>query len=90
MLLVDAVWRPTQYLPSFLSLLKWWVIDVPDNVRTLYSWQQKVNRPSGHKLNVARTTQHESVTLNVIHQDMDDQPEIHAVAKRVACPGIAA
>ncbi len=87
LLLLDAVWRPWHLIPSLLSLLKLWVLKVPSNVGTCYSWTQTLTKPSGHTVQVDRdaTTLHRC-TLNVGHQYVDEHPVAHECAMRVACP----
>lgn len=86
MLLIDPVWRPFTWIPSVLSMLGWWTIDVPSNVRSLHAWHQNVDLPSGHTLIVDHKTLCSEDTLNVSHQHIDDAPVVFNRAMAVACP----
>jgi len=84
-MLLDAVWRPTHLLPSFLSLLPCWSIKISDCVRCLLSWRQHVSRPAGHRLIVPKSTIHEDHTVKVKHTFVDDLPAVHDTALRISC-----
>lgn len=89
MLLVDAVWRPWRFLPSFLSYLQCWILRVPESVKSLFSWTQKFDYPRGHKVATCGRTLRTDITLNRGHRTMDDDPDVLATAMQVACPGKA-
>jgi thioesterase domain-containing protein len=92
LLLCDAVWRTRASIASPLSLFSRWTIDVPPNVRRLWSWRQMNNLPAGHQLKIAASTEimHGEMVPNVRHQYMDDYHVFHAEALRVACERKAA
>ena len=91
MFLLDGVYRWRDSAPSILSMFRFWSIDVPDNVKVLYSWRQSVSKPSGHKLNVNKDkTSWISQTLAVPHRKMDEVEAIHDRALELACPEKAA
>ncbi len=90
MLLIDPVFRFLGRFPSLFSLADWWTIEVPSNVRNLFDWSQKINKPSGHKIveSIKTTRNHE--TLMVKHQHIDDSPIVFKRAMLVACPEVKA
>ena len=75
--MIDAVWRPTSFLPSSLSLLPHWKIKLPDNVKRCKSWRQQITRPYGHEVVPSELTEFQEQTLIRGHVYMDDAFEIH-------------
>jgi len=88
MLLCDAVWRPSRWCPSVLSLLPWWTLRVPGNVRRLYSWRQKTNKPSGHAIALEDTSTLWSTrsVVGTTHRYMDENPEFVSISIAKGCP----
>ena len=89
MVLSDAVWRPAANWPSIRSLFNGGRIEIPRNVRRLWSWTQTTNKPCGHELIVDEkyTTWVKECVPDIRHQYMDDLEAFHEVALEVACPG---
>ena len=86
MFLIDAVYRWGDSTPSFLSMLKFWKIKVPENVKVLYSWRQSVTKPSGHELKVNKQkTQWIEQTLAIPHRKIDEVSAIHERALQLSC-----
>lgn len=94
MVLCDPVWRSRTWAFRWLSMLDCWSILVPENVETLYTWRQVRNQPSGAHLLLqnkdATNWKVNVVRKDVTHQYIDDDPHFHNVARRVACPELAA
>lgn len=84
--LVDAVWRYSRYFPSFVSLLPFWRIHIPTNVKKVINWRQYVSKPKGHKIVVDPDhTEHEEHTLDVIHSYCDDHPDVYQRVLEFVC-----
>lgn len=76
--LIDAIARPRPRIGSLRSLLDWFCICIPQNVRRVTSWRQRVSKPSGHRIFTDMVhTAHVANTLNVPHAQADDQKEVH-------------
>ncbi len=86
LVLIDAVWRWQQRLASISSLFDGHQIAVPDNVKRVTSWRQKVSKPMGHPIvgDEKRITI-DRRTLNVAHLYADDVPEVRELAVSIAC-----
>lgn len=82
--LCDPVVR-SSVLPQWLpinptSLMSWPTLSIPDNVKEVYVFRQKVDKPRAHRVvaaNPVRTRLVSDVELSVKHSDMEDQPEYH-------------
>ena len=78
--LIDAVWRPWRGFPSVLSVLPWWRLRVPRNVKRVRVYRQREDRPMGHEVVLAEPYSAEMVGpvfLPLRHVEMDDAVGIH-------------
>jgi hypothetical protein len=90
MVLCDPVYRNPHWYLKWLSLVHRDssfspVIRVPDNVREVFHFHQRVNVPSGHKLvGTGETLIRPPIELRRIHQKMDDSWEFHGLSLSIA------
>lgn len=82
---IDAVFRIWDHWGSLRSLRDYWIIAVPQNVRVVTSWRQKVNKPRGHWICTYKTTTHDARSLNVRHAEADDSPIVQAAILDRVC-----
>lgn len=83
MFLIDAVWRPG-VRASLLSLLAWWKIMIPANVKKAFAWRQNISKPAGQELVLLskETELQETSKMQVPHTKMDDLQGIWDVVEK--------
>lgn len=89
MILCDAVYRPFNSFPSFTSMLPLWTLNIPNNVKKVYSFLQRTNKPQGHTVKIddkRKTTHNTRLIEGVTHQYMDDLPEFRDLCLAHGCP----
>ncbi len=84
--IVDPVYRPRHYLPSFRSLFGWGEIVIARSVSNLWAWRQGSGIVRGCDIKVA-SNNHTKVWVNgwvenTTHQAIDSLPEFHETVLR--------
>lgn len=85
--LCDPVYRnpifPTWFTLNPMSMTEGRKIKLPDNVREVYWLYQRNNKPCGHTPVGEHCMIHDPIKLNLIHSEMEDSPEFHAMVHGV-------
>ena len=87
MVLSDPIFRHPRICLRWLALTKSWrAIKVPSNVREIYHFYQREDRPEGHALSPENgsTVIHSGIRLRWVHTKMDDAPEWHGRSMKEA------
>lgn len=90
--LSDAVYRTKHWLFKWLAFVDWPVIKVPDNVRQVFWFFQRMDRPRGHKVvavDEIATKIEPGVQLHASHVFCDDHASFHKLAISVAEKAVA-
>ena len=78
--LIDPVWRPYYYWPSFLSLFGRGTLTIPTNVKESWHWYQTrtwIRSCTVKIIGVGNTIYHGPILLNKKHAQIDSHPGIH-------------
>lgn len=101
LILADPVGRIFGSLPSIFSMLDVIPMEVPANVRRLYTFRQTYDRPRGCRINLEKhlhAIEYGSVNAGTMwltdqtfpkvpHVNMDDIDQLREVVMQVACGG---
>lgn len=79
-ILIDPVYRHPYPWGQWRTLLPWWPITIPGNVRNVWAWRQSMNWPKGHALRCEskQTAIHCYEQVAATHENMDDSPYVLA------------